>query len=60
MTREEAKKELAATWTFERVGETILLRDVSLIEAVLSREAEHSSHTSPIPSFASTHLSRPA
>lgn len=60
MTREEAKKALATTWTFERAGEGILLRDISLIEAVLSREAERSGSTSPVSNFAGASIPRPA
>ena len=39
MTRDEAKKALAETWRFNRVGELVALREVGLIEAVRAQEA---------------------
>ena len=39
MTRDEAKKALAKTWRFSRVGELVALREVGLIEAVRVHEA---------------------
>ena len=42
MTRDEAKKALAETRRFSRVGELIALREVELIEAVRAHEAASS------------------
>ena len=39
MTRDEAKKALAETWRFNRVGKLVALREVGLIEAVHTHEA---------------------
>ncbi len=60
MTREEAKSTLAGTWTFERAGEHILLRDTNLIEAVQSREAKRQGGATPVPGFISTQAPRSA
>ena len=58
MTKNEARERLAATWRFSHVGENIVLREVTLIEAVRDRELT-SSPTPPLPStFANS--SRPS
>lgn len=49
MTKNEARERLAATWRFSRVGENIVLREVTLIEAVRNHELT-SSTTPPLPS----------
>ena len=46
MTRDEAKKALAETWRFSRVGELVALREVGLIEAVRMHEAVSSAGSS--------------
>ncbi len=38
MTQNEALKALAGTWQFERVGDLVALREVSLIEAVRTQD----------------------
>lgn len=38
MTNDEAREALANTWLFERTGNLIALREVSLVEAVRTQE----------------------
>lgn len=60
MTREDAKKALATSWCFERRDDYILLRDVSLVEAVTGREAERPFGTAPVTTFGGAQAPRPA
>jgi len=41
MSREDARKKLAGTWRFQQVRGEIVLRDVALVEAVLSYELSY-------------------
>ena len=48
MTKSEARERLAATWRFSRVGESVVLREAALIEAVRTYELANPA-TPPLP-----------
>lgn len=54
MTREEALKRLEGTWSFEMVGDKVVVRDIQLLNAIANVRHELAAHA-PMPAPAEPH-----